>query len=491
LLWPLALVVGGCGGDQSVVVLDAAVDAPGPQRIDDPGDFDRAACQPGALAGHSAQAIYHARLGLDGATPTVAARIDRPDAGLLMGAPATRVLTSADDLFWYQRDGETSRALDLCARDGELLRGQYALCNATDCLVAAVIARRVDRLNEADASGLVLLGSFADPMWTVGKTVNVRVDGDVAFLARGADGLRLVDLTDPAQPRALGHAPPELDREVYNDVKVVHAGGRRYAIVAGDFSGGVVWDTTDATNPRIVAHLGTPALPGMPVRVHTVFVDGARAYLANVETGLEIYDVTDPAAPARLGALTDPPGPTVYLHDLFVAGDRAYLNAWSAGLEVVDVADPAMPRPLGLFSNYGHSTSHSSWVTQIGSRRIAAHGDEEWGAHLRLVDVTEGSPAFLTQAGAWRTRDEVSIHNVVAVGDRVYAAHYQDGLRVIDISDLSSPRQVAWWNTWPGYDPAYGDSPYEGAYGVDVDPIRRRVYVADSHRGLIVLELAP
>ena len=68
-----------------------------------------------------------------------------------------------------------------------------------------------------------------------------------------------------------------------------------------------------------------------------------------------------------------------------------------------------------------------------------------------------------------------------------HLAHYQDGLRVLDLSDPTRPRPVAWANTWT-YAGARGRSFYEGAVGLDVDPATRRIYVADSERGLLIYE---
>ena len=49
--------------------------------------------------------------------------------------------------------------------------------------------------------------------------------------------------------------------------------------------------------------------------------------------------------------------------------------------------------------------------------------------------------------------------------------------------------QTAHFQTWPGYHRDYGYSFFEGVLGVDWDVARRRIYVADSHRGLLVLQL--
>ena len=88
------------------------------------------------------------------------------------------------------------------------------------------------------------------------------------------------------------------------------------------------------------------------------------------------------------------------------------------------------------------------------------------------------------------TRPEVSVHNVMASGDRAYVAYYQDGVRILDLSDPTDPTEIAHYQTWPGYDPRYGYSFFEGALGLDLDLDAGLVYVADSHRGLIVLRIA-
>ncbi|MBK9029835.1 MAG: hypothetical protein IPL61_00580 [Myxococcales bacterium] len=487
----------GCSDPEQVTALvDAAPDGPvvGPGRYDDPADFDRSGCVAGSLAGLDPQAIYHLQVDFEGFVSTTAARLDvlgdGQFGGVLAGRDATRALASADDIFLYREiDPENTRTLDLCAQVDGFVTGQYAYCSSQGCFLGTVRGKAVRRLAEPAASGLVLLGEYSDPTWAPGIGVNVRVDGDLAYLARYQDGLRILDIADPAHVVEVGHAPTEdaQGREIYNDVKLARANGRRYAIVGSNLAGAVVWDVTTPAAPTLVAHMGT-SIGGDPINVHTVFVDGGKAYLANTDLGLEIYDLADPAAPVRLGQVANPSASgDVFLHDLSVQGDRAYLNFWEAGMVIADVADPAAPAVVGTFANYGETSSHSNWVTQVGSRRIAAHGDEQWGSHLRLVDVTEGTAGFLGQTGAWKTRDEVSAHNIMAFGSIVYVAYYQDGVRLIDIADPAAPREVAWFNTWPGYDRGYGYSFYEGAVGIDVDVARRRVYVADSNRNLMIL----
>ena len=171
------------------------------------------------------------------------------------------------------------------------------------------------------------------------------------------------------------------------------------------------------------------------------------------------------------------------MHDLMIRDRIAYLSSWANGFLIVDCNNPAQPLLRGSYT-YARSTSHSNWVQSMGGRLIAMHGDEDYTAHLRMLDVTD--PANIRLLSEWQTRPEVSIHNVMMLGTRGYMAHYQDGVRVLDLSDPARPRPLAHFNTWTlAGDP--GVSFYEGAVGIDVDLDQRLVFVADSQRGLLIL----
>jgi len=420
----------------------------------------------------------------------------------VLGREPAYVAVDDDDavLQWLGDEDGVVRAVDLCRRDPDgTVAGWYARCEPPDpenpdaprCATYPLEGLRVERLAEPEATGLTLVGELGP--WAVGQrdvgvSVNVRVADSVAYLARYQDGLRIVDVQDPAHPVELGHQALEFpdEGEIWNDVKIVDGPPvgddgitHRYALMASNLVGVVVVDVTTPATPSIVAHISSG-------NIHTLFLDGGKAYTTNGDH-LEIWDLADPRAATMLGTFTA--GADTYLHDLYIAGDRAYLDQWDAGLVIVDVSNPASPVELGRFADYGEGTSHSNWVTTVGPRKIAVHGDEQWGAHVHIVDVTEGTSAFATGIGEWQTRPEVSVHNIMAFGSRAYMAHYQDGVRILDLSDPTAPVELAHFNTWPGYDPSYGYSFYEGAIGIDVDLDAGLIYVADSHRGLLVLRI--
>lgn len=341
-----------------------------------------------------------------------------------------------------------------------------------------------------EADGLAWVAE-TDAFAHEGFAVNVRVRDGHAYVARYQGGLAVVDVTVPEAPEVVAEAPV-VSSGIYNDVKLLDVAGSRYALMASSQDGLVVYDVTDPRAPVLES-----VWPGdeavTEYDVHTLVVDDDRdvVYLARIESedadgrgpgGLDIVDLSDPSAPVWLGGIDAGAWDGRFVHDLFVRDELAYLCAWESGLVIADVDDPENVTVVGRYDDYERRTSHSVWVEPIGDRLVAAHGDEDWDAHLRLLDVTD--PASPTLLGEWRTRPEVSLHNVMLLDGRVYAAHYQDGVRIVDATDPTRPEQAAFFNTWSPDDPGAGGSFYEGAVGIDV--ALGHVWVADS-RGLVIL----
>ncbi len=369
-----------------------------------------------------------------------------------------------------------TRRVSNLAADGTL-RGERVVCQASGCTVCtATLIRATHNAGEGEGARLAMVGELNSPTWGPGYTFNVRVIGTIAYLIR-QDGLHMIETADPAHPAELGSWSRAGDG-YSNDVKLVEANGKRYAIIA-DYPSDVV-DVTDPRMPRLVAQV--------PVEAHTLFTEsrGGKlyAYFGAYDGKCPVFDISNPEAPVRLGTY-DSLGSIV--HDLMIDNGIAYLNAWEEGFHVVDYTNPSAPMLIGKWPQTPTRTSHSSWAFTSGGKKLALHGEEAYGAHLDIVDVQPGSPTFMTSIGTFKTRDWVSIHNVMVVGGRAYMSYYQDGVRVLDLSDPIKPKQLGYYNTWDPQADTTSSGFFEGAVGIDVDPARKLVFIADSPRGLIIL----
>ena len=483
--------------------------------IAQPSLLDHSGCQTTApLDTIDPCGIWHLDLSITGGGRySVAVRVDPTDdglRGLIFGREAADVRLSATDLFIRRVEegtgGLLATAIDFCAvrADGGV-EGLYAVCGeAGYCDQGRFVGYKVEPLDEAPSDGLRLIrewnGPAAAPWPTergLGLTYNVRHHGTVAYLARAHDGLRIVDLSDPASPADLGHAPPLYPEvgEFYNDVKLTEADGALYAIMASSARGVVIIDVSDPARPVEVATVPETSPQYPYVGVHTVFTEAERVYATNLSHGgIDIFHVLDPTRPRLLGRYVQPDAWEVggYAHDLYARAGRVYISYWSRGMVVIDsAADPANPTLEGLFDDYDPRTSHSPWVTDVGGREIAVVGDEGYGAHLRVVDAEPGSDTRWDEIGAYATRPQVSVHNIMTAGETALVTYYQDGLRLLDLADPAAPREVAHFHSWPGPAPGYGAAFYEGAIGVDHDAARDLILLADTHRGLLILEREP
>jgi len=154
----------------------------------------------------------------------------------------------------------------------------------------------------------------------------IDVAGGVALIAlssdsTGAGGLHALDVSDPAQPRRLGH----------NGTPTNATGVRiqgEYALVADSHTGLHILDFRNPVALPIVGHC--------PSVYNPLAVDAAegRVYLRGQWT-LEVFDVTDIANPQARGSYADYSG---YAWDVKVVGTSAFLAR--GGIEVLDVSDP-------------------------------------------------------------------------------------------------------------------------------------------------------
>jgi hypothetical protein len=202
------------------------------------------------------------------------------------------------------------------------------------------------------------LGTLPDAVGAIGARFGT--DGRTMYVT-SATGLGIYDIARPATPVLLSRlALPHFENE---DVDVGHVGGRDLVIITNDpsFSTVGVLYVIDATNPRLPV-----LLSATPTQVPTAAADpligspGSRnGHIANCiqdcrylwttgsDEGLTVYDLSDPAHPEYLGALTVPGGG--FTHDVDV--DPSGI-AWvtgedgTFGYDTTTITDPLRPALL-------------------------------------------------------------------------------------------------------------------------------------------------
>jgi hypothetical protein len=225
---------------------------------------------------------------------------------------------------------------------GELSGDELMVTNVGTLLVAARVggdARFRPTTNwfllNRDRVVLSRLGSLAiaptNELW------DVRLVGDFAYVAAGSEGLKVVDVRDPANPRRVGEMiPPRPARRI--DV----AGNHAYVVAGFDL------DVVDVEDPTRPVRVSSTRLPGTFNQM-VIRVVGSLAYIASGPAGLLIVDVSDPAAPRLLGSWNSP-GLALGVD---VVDGFAYLADQNSGLRILDVRDPARPVSVAVQSTPG------------------------------------------------------------------------------------------------------------------------------------------
>jgi hypothetical protein len=88
--------------------------------------------------------------------------------------------------------------------------------------------------------------------------------------------------------------------------------------------------------------------------------------------------------------------------------------------------------------------------------------------------VTSWQPTGITTA---------IVHNVEIYGNYALIAHYTAGVRLVDISNPSSPNEVAWYDTYP----SSNTNNFNGCWGVYMFP-SGKIIGSDRNTGLYVLK---
>jgi len=280
--------------------------------------------------------------------------------------------------------------------------------------------------------------------WIAGQTPpfpdivrDVVLDGNYAYVAAGAGGLRVIDITDPTSPREVG---------VLEGIENAFAIDIEGALVyLGDYgpSGLHIIDISDPASPRELGAADWRA------GIWEISVVDNYAYVAD-GYDMFIFDVTNPNAPRQVGQV----GTGCSALDVAVAGNYAYIaDDNNCGLIVADVSDPtvqthvvyAEPEDVFYLNPKIPSRYQSDAVmievdgnfAYVINHEILYSDDSMVSANLTVYDISD--PAMPNPIGRndldWN-RPYSEITDFVIDGNFAYLSHADGGVYVADLRDL-------------------------------------------------------
>jgi hypothetical protein len=278
-------------------------------------------------------------------------------------------------------------------------------------------------LDVSNPSSPAVVGSYATG--TSGLASDIVVHGSLVFLSYQFDGLYVLDVSNPS-------APALLDTYASSSVMDLEVSGANVYMASGGLR------ILSAVNPASIVSLGSYTSAG----VTSVAISGHYAFLGGGtggHQGLEVIDVSNPAAPVKVGGVDFvPQRMAVSRNILLVAGAQPLL--------VMDISDPTNPTTL---SSYAPGGTHINYD-------VAGYGDMAYLA--QWFSPSEGRLLEL------RTFDRgVESAGNTAVSTTVATTDYSLGaLRMTPTSQGS----ISWWyssNGGASFSPRQADGSWESA----------------------------
>ena len=213
-------------------------------------------------------------------------------------------------------------------------------------------------------------------------------------------------------------------------------------------NGIVIVDCRDPRNIEVISTYDDELTGG----VHNLFIHDGHVYAVNNGIRFDVINIEDPANPHRVGRFElDTPGHAI--HDIWIVDGIAYTSNWGDGVAVIDVGggdrggSPANPVEMARFRDIGGAT-HAAFPYRSPTGRFYIFMGDEIGApafdgqedgrtpefmagYIHVVDFTD--PENPEEVARYEI-PEAGSHNMWIEDDRLYAAFYQGGLRVLDIS---------------------------------------------------------
>lgn len=296
------------------------------------------------------------------------------------------------------------------------------------------------------------LGGWREGAW------QVAVDGETLYVAAGAGGLVVADLSDPSNPRRIGGFEDPDDEPV---ISVAVSDGVAYLGTAG--SGVRALDVSDPAHPRTIGRYGVDE----EYSIVAMAAAGTVLYAAGDEL-LHVLDVSDHGL--RPVSLVVDEEALSNIRDLSIAGDRLYAADQWYEMVVLDVSDPSHVQPVGSFEaeETGATQTYGEGVAAVGDH--VYYTDEDGG--VQVLDVADPLAPRLVD---WVDLEDFG-YGVAAADGLLLVANGADGLQVFDVSDPAHPSQQ-------------GEVAIDG-YAWDVSVAGGMAYVAARRGGVSIVDLA-
>ena len=280
-------------------------------------------------------------------------------------------------------------------------------------------------LNVSDPSAPKLVGSCAGPEFPE----PFAVANNHAYVPADDDGLWVIDVTNPANPRVVNHLPAANRKEAPHGV---HAYGN-YIFGATAGYDIFVLDISDPANPQTITARDWDGML-------TTDRESALAYpyffVVTRDFSIRAVDVSDPANPVSIGTVRGLGYGRPFFH---LADDYLYVACSNSGLYINSIGSPSSPQLVTSYKPESWNGVYNVWSN--GTYAII-NGFPPQGMETVVLDVTDKSNPILVES-----LGDLKMGYAVASGNLLYCTG-DDKVRIfqsqVALGNDSQPQPDGW-----------------------------------------------
>lgn len=273
------------------------------------------------------------------------------------------------------------------------------------------------------------------------------MDGNHLFVTDPAYGLTLIDVSNTGGLTRTGEYMTPLP-DVLSNIQL----DQNTAYIAGRNSGFRVVDVTNPANPKELAYdderknLYTQFPTGLKVR-------GGLAYISDGNYPFHIYQVSNPAEPVQVGALYDEAA-SDGAFDVVLNGDLAYLSGWGLkdafypgkGIWVVDINNPAKLNAVNFVD-----VPNERWKLALAKDHLYAldgsvdmdKGGQKEPVSLRVFDLSDPSKPAAKQVIPIPGMLNLAPSDLTTDGTRLFVRVIPNTVLMYELTDPAAPSLAA------------------------------------------------
>ncbi len=313
----------------------------------------------------------------------------------------------------------------------------------------------------AQNENITLLGTLDE--YTTYSNIWGYVDnqGNEYALLGHDQGMSIIDITNPAAPTEIDMIPgPTGLGIIWREIKV----WQDYAYVVSEHT-----SPTTNTGIQIIDLSGLPSSASLvtnyrwpnvtesTARSHTISIDDqgflyisggtSTASTGGVQSGVRVFSLADPENPSPV-SFWNP----WYVHDTQIRNNIAFAhNIFEGGqIDIYDVTDRSNPQQIHTLT-YPNGFSHQSWFTEDNNymftcNEINGQPINVWDISV-LWDSDPNNDDMISQVTTIPVASTSIAHEIYIKGNFGYISHYEEGVKVADVSDPANPVIVGTYDT--------------------------------------------